>query len=175
MREIRRSPDGMNEVPRTKRYRFRRGYSRISLTSHRRGILQPSAETFREVRQREVTATVTALSSILQLLLLVFRTPIRFNAFLSTTGLSGLRSAVTFHFRHCIHGLSYPRQLNLGKICPVRGALLHFGPDISTLYQLAFFTPGINPAEAISRNWIRLIPNRRIYPFGRPVILQRLC
>ncbi len=26
-------------------------------------------------------------------------------------------------------------------------------------YQLAFFTPGINPAEAISRNWIRLIPN----------------
>ena len=30
------------------------------------------------------------------------------------------------------------------------------------LYQLAFFTPGIRPAEAISRNWIRLIPNWRI-------------
>ena len=29
-------------------------------------------------------------------------------------------------------------------------------------YQLAFFTPGIRPFEAISRNWIRLIPNWRI-------------
>ena len=26
-------------------------------------------------------------------------------------------------------------------------------------YQLAFLTPGIKPFEAISRNWIRLIPN----------------
>ena len=26
-------------------------------------------------------------------------------------------------------------------------------------YQLAFFTPGIRPAEAISRNWIREMPN----------------
>lgn len=26
-------------------------------------------------------------------------------------------------------------------------------------YQLAFFTPGIKPAEAISRNWIRDKPN----------------
>lgn len=26
-------------------------------------------------------------------------------------------------------------------------------------YQLAFFTPGRRPADAISRNWIRLIPN----------------
>ena len=26
-------------------------------------------------------------------------------------------------------------------------------------YQLAFLTPGIRPAEAISRNWIRLMPN----------------
>ena len=29
-------------------------------------------------------------------------------------------------------------------------------------YQLAFFTPGIRPLDAISRNWIRLIPNWRI-------------
>ena len=29
-------------------------------------------------------------------------------------------------------------------------------------YQLAFVTPGISPFEAISRNWIRLMPNRRI-------------
>ena len=29
-------------------------------------------------------------------------------------------------------------------------------------YQLAFFTPGIRPAEAISRNWIREMPNWRI-------------
>lgn len=27
------------------------------------------------------------------------------------------------------------------------------------IYQLAFFTPGIRPADAISRNWIRLTPN----------------
>ena len=29
-------------------------------------------------------------------------------------------------------------------------------------YQLAFVTPGIRPFEAISRNWIRLMPNRRM-------------
>lgn len=29
-------------------------------------------------------------------------------------------------------------------------------------YQLAFVTPGIRPLEAISRNWIRLMPNRRM-------------
>ena len=29
-------------------------------------------------------------------------------------------------------------------------------------YQLAFVTPGISPLEAISRNWIRLMPNRRM-------------
>ena len=30
---------------------------------------------------------------------------------------------------------------------------------VVTDYQLAFLTPGIRPAEAISRNWIRLMPN----------------
>gem|GEM_PF-3990573 len=29
-------------------------------------------------------------------------------------------------------------------------------------YQLAFFTPGIRPLLAISRNWMRLIPNIRM-------------
>jgi len=46
---------------------------------------------------------------------------------------------------------------------------------MTRLYQLAFLTPGIKPLEAISRNWIREIPNKRMYPLGRPVILQRLC
>lgn len=33
-------------------------------------------------------------------------------------------------------------------------------PDIpEAAYQLAFLTPGIRPALAISRNWIREIPN----------------
>lgn len=41
-------------------------------------------------------------------------------------------------------------------------------------YQLAFFTPGMRPLAAISRNWIREIPKRRIKPLGRPVMLQRL-
>ena len=35
-------------------------------------------------------------------------------------------------------------------------------PCTHNYYQLAFFTPGIKPLEAISRNWIRLIPNWRI-------------
>ena len=35
-------------------------------------------------------------------------------------------------------------------------------PPIGIDYQLAFVTPGIKPCEAISRNWIRLIPNRRM-------------
>lgn len=42
-------------------------------------------------------------------------------------------------------------------------------------YQLAFFTPGISPAEAISLNWIRLIPNCLMYPLGLPVNLHLLC
>ncbi len=29
-------------------------------------------------------------------------------------------------------------------------------------YQEAFFTPGMRPAEAISRNWIREMPNWRM-------------
>ena len=31
--------------------------------------------------------------------------------------------------------------------------------QIYCIYQLAFFTPGISPAEAISRNWILEMPN----------------
>ena len=42
-------------------------------------------------------------------------------------------------------------------------------------YQLAFFTPGILPDNAILRNKTREIPNWRMYPRGRPVIWQRLC
>ena len=42
-------------------------------------------------------------------------------------------------------------------------------------YQLAFFIPGINPEEAISLNWILLIPNCLMYPLGLPVILHLLC
>jgi|GEM_PF-2188661 hypothetical protein len=32
-------------------------------------------------------------------------------------------------------------------------------PYYKKLYQLAFFTPGMRPADAISRNWIREMPN----------------
>ena len=35
----------------------------------------------------------------------------------------------------------------------------HLLENLVTDYQLAFLTPGIRPAEAISRNWIRLMPN----------------
>ena len=44
-----------------------------------------------------------------------------------------------------------------------RGLRIHsLLPLRRTYYQLAFVTPGIKPLEAISRNWIRLMPNRRI-------------
>ena len=44
-----------------------------------------------------------------------------------------------------------------------RGLRIHsLLPLRRTYYQLAFVTPGIRPLEAISRNWIRLMPNRRI-------------
>lgn len=45
-------------------------------------------------------------------------------------------------------------------ICPEPEA-----PEARTrncIYQLAFFTPGIRPALAISRNWIREMPNWRM-------------
>ena len=35
-------------------------------------------------------------------------------------------------------------------------------PPGERCYQLALVTPGISPLEAISRNWIRLMPNRRM-------------
>ncbi len=35
-------------------------------------------------------------------------------------------------------------------------------PESAPCYQLAFLTPGIRPCEAISRNWIRLMPNWRM-------------
>ena len=44
-------------------------------------------------------------------------------------------------------------------------------PDLD--YQLAFFTPGIKPLCANSRNFIRDIPNLRMYPRGRPSIKSR--
>ena len=41
----------------------------------------------------------------------------------------------------------------------VRSATSRRTPTLSVCYQLAFFTPGMRPFEAISRNWIRLMPN----------------
>ncbi len=41
----------------------------------------------------------------------------------------------------------------------VRSATSRRTPTLSVYYQLAFFTPGMRPFEAISRNWIRLMPN----------------
>src|SRR5512139_1788924 len=41
-------------------------------------------------------------------------------------------------------------------------------------YQLALVTPGSLPSRAISRNFTRQRPKRRMYPFGRPLTLHRL-
>ena len=40
-------------------------------------------------------------------------------------------------------------------------------------YHDAFFTPGILPCSAMSRNTTLEIPKYRIYPLGRPVNYQR--
>ncbi len=45
---------------------------------------------------------------------------------------------------------------------PYRGSRARTYPGIPENYQLAFVTPGIRPFEAISRNWIRLMPNSRM-------------
>jgi len=42
-----------------------------------------------------------------------------------------------------------------------------------SLYQLAFFTPGITPWSANSRKQIRQMPNLRYTARGRPQILHR--
>ncbi len=62
-------------------------------------------------------------------------------------------------------GLRHPRNMNpsssfrrTANTSPKRGFAgerKKTGND----YQLAFLTPGIRPFDAISRNWIRLMPN----------------
>ena len=112
---------------------------------------------------REVTAcggtfpdTVTYLHG--------FRTPIGFLSFglgprAPATGASAVRTTGLLTFRsgnpsrNARSDAAVPALRTVGV-----QSLLHTGP----FYQLAFFTPGIRPFEAISRNWIRLMPNRRI-------------
>src|SRR6185295_10758757 len=48
-----------------------------------------------------------------------------------------------------------------------------FSHSRNAAYQLAFLTPGINPASANSRKWIRQMPNLRYTARGRPHNLQR--
>lgn len=45
-------------------------------------------------------------------------------------------------------------------LCPMaQCAYVKLNINLEEDYQLAFFTPGIRPADAISRNWIREMPN----------------
>ena len=59
-----------------------------------------------------------------------------------------------------------PRRTGTPPHGRIRGSIQRFpGTDVPGKpenYQLAFVTPGIRPFEAISRNWIRLMPNSRI-------------
>lgn len=61
-------------------------------------------------------------------------------------------------FREVVSMGSEPQLFHTSKK-RVRSATSRRTPTLSVCYQLAFFTPGIRPFEAISRNWIRLIPN----------------
>lgn len=54
-------------------------------------------------------------------------------------------------------------RCNPGDRFPAENGFSDTGKSgIRKYYQLAFVTPGIRPFEAISRNWIRLMPNRRM-------------
>lgn len=61
-------------------------------------------------------------------------------------------------FREVVSMGSEPQLFHASKK-RVRSATSRRTPTLSVCYQLAFFTPGIRPFEAISRNWIRLMPN----------------
>ena len=61
-------------------------------------------------------------------------------------------------FREVVSMGSEPQLFHTSKK-RVRSATSRRTPTLSVYYQLAFFTPGIRPFEAISRNWIRLMPN----------------
>ena len=61
-------------------------------------------------------------------------------------------------FREVVSMGSEPQLFHTPKK-RVRSATSRRTPTLSVCYQLAFFTPGIRPFEAISRNWIRLMPN----------------
>ena len=61
-------------------------------------------------------------------------------------------------FREVVSMGSEPQLFHTSKK-RVRSATSRRTPTLSVCYQLAFFTPGIRPFEAISRNWIRLMPN----------------
>ncbi len=61
-------------------------------------------------------------------------------------------------FREVVSMGSEPQLFHTSKK-RVRSATSRRTPTLSVCYQLAFFTPGMRPFEAISRNWIRLMPN----------------
>lgn len=61
-------------------------------------------------------------------------------------------------FREVVSMGSEPQLFHTSKK-RVRSATSRRTPTLSVYYQLAFFTPGMRPFEAISRNWIRLMPN----------------
>ena len=91
-----------------------------------------------------------ALSSLLSALCSLL------SAFLSLPfNIGTLRKMV---FREVVSMGSEPQLFHTSKK-RVRSATSRRTPTLSVCYQLAFFTPGIRPFEAISRNWIRLMPN----------------
>ena len=87
-----------------------------------------------------LSSLLSALSSLLSALSLLIGT---------------LRKMV---FREVVSMGSEPQLFHTSKK-RVRSATSRRTPTLSVCYQLAFFTPGIRPFEAISRNWIRLMPN----------------
>lgn len=109
-----------------------------------------SASCFRLPASCALCSLLSALSPLLSALsfpLSAFRS-LPFNRHPPKNGLPG----------SCIGG-GQSRSSSTHRKKRVRSATSRRTPTLSVYYQLAFFTPGMRPFEAISRNWIRLMPN----------------
>ena len=114
-------------------------------------LLAHSASTLYSLLSTHCFCALCSLLSPLCSLLSAFRSLLSAPCLLIGT----LRKMV---FREVVSMGSEPQLFHTPKK-RVRSATSRRTPTLSVCYQLAFFTPGIRPFEAISRNWIRLMPN----------------
>ena len=126
------------------------------------------------LRSLPLLSTPSALSHLLPASCFLRTLPLPFTLYslLTASALSALSSQLSAFrslpfnigtlrkmvFREVVSMGSEPELFHTSKK-RVRSATSRRTPTLSVCYQLAFFTPGMRPFEAISRNWIRLMPN----------------